>query len=326
MRVRFWGTRGSLPVALTGALVARKIGYALLAAEGRKFANLEQAQAFVTTLPFDVAQTYGGHTSCVELELTPPSTHAHHYVLCDLGSGARPFGNTVLARHGSQTPNVFHVFMSHLHWDHIMGFPLFTPAYIPGNRIRIYGCHTELEAAFRRQHGAPSFPVEFDQLGATIEFIPLTPAQPHAIAGMQVTPLRQLHAGDSYGYRFEYQDRTVVYSTDSEHKLDEFEASERFVHFFRDADLVIFDAMYSFADAISVKEDWGHSSNVIGVELCQMAGARHLALFHHEPIFDDTRIASVEAETRRFEEITRDGRPLKVTTAYDGLEIDLTPR
>ncbi len=57
-----------------------------------------------------------------------------------------------------------------------------------------------------------------------------------------------------------------------------------------------------------------------------MAGARHLALFHHEPIFDDTRIACVEAETRRFEEITRDGRPLEVTTAYDGLEIDLTPR
>lgn len=324
MRVRFWGTRGSLPVALTAEQVSRKIAYALLAADGRKFESLAAAQSFTETLPFHLARTYGGHSSCVEIELNPPGTAAHDYVLCDLGSGARAFGNAVLARHGVQSPNVFHVFMSHVHWDHIMGFPLFAPAYVPGNRIRIYGCHGELEAAFRRQHGAPSFPVTFEQLGATIEFVRLEADRTCVIAGMQVTPLRQLHAGDSYGYRFEYADRSVVYSTDSEHKLDAFEATQRFVEFFRAADLVIFDAMYSLAEAVSVKEDWGHSSNVIGVELCQLAGARRLALFHHEPIHDDARIASIEAETRRFEEITRDERPpLRVITAYDGLEIDL---
>jgi len=324
MRVRFWGTRGSLPVALTASQVAQKIAYALLAAEGRRFATFDEASAFTSTLPFHLARTYGGHSSCVELELAPPTAASNHYVLCDLGSGVRAFGNTVMARHGFQVPNVFHVFMSHLHWDHLMGFPLFTPAYVPGNRIRIYGCHREMETAFKRQHGPPSFPVPFEQLGATIEFVPLEEGRPHAIAGMQVTPLHQIHAGDSYGYRFEAEGHTVVYSTDSEHKLAEFEQTQRFVDFFRNADLVIFDAMYSLVDAVSVKEDWGHSSNVVGVELCQMAGARRLALFHHEPIYDDTRIASVEAETRRFEEITREDRPpLDVLTAYDGLEIDL---
>ena len=79
-------------------------------------------------------------------------------------------------------------------------------------------------------------------------------------------------------------------------------ASSRFFH---GADLVIFDAMYSLADAISVKADWGHSSNIVGVELCQMAEARHLCLFHHEPVFDDAAIDAVLAETRRLEEITR---------------------
>ncbi len=82
-------------------------------------------------------------------------------------------------------------------------------------------------------------------------------------------------------------ERTVVYSTDSEHKLTDAAETEAFVDFFRDADLVIFDAMYSLADAMSVKADWGHSSNIVGVELCQMAGARHLCLFHHEPMHDD---------------------------------------
>jgi phosphoribosyl 1,2-cyclic phosphodiesterase len=86
---------------------------------------------------------------------------------------------------------------------------------------------------------------------------------------------------------------------------------------------VIFDAMYSLADAISVKADWGHSSNVIGVELCQLAGAKRLALYHHEPANDDQAIARILDETRRLEELTRDGEPLEILAAYDGLELEL---
>ena len=324
MKVRFWGTRGSLPVSLTAAEVERKIAHVLLDAAGRRFHALEEARHFLATLPFAVARTYGGDSSCVEIEIAAAADVARDYVLCDLGSGARRFGNDVLARHGPGKAGVFHVFMSHLHWDHIMGFPFFAPAYIAGNRVRIYGCHAELEYAFRRQQEPPSFPVDFDRLGADIEFIVLEPDVTVTVAGLEVTPKRQRHGGDSYGYRFERGGKVVVYSTDSEHKLDDPRETEDFVDFFRHADLVIFDAMYSLADAISVKEDWGHSSNVVGVELCQLAGVRHLALFHHEPVFDDARIAGAEAEARRFEAITRGERPpLTVTAAYDGLEIDL---
>lgn len=324
MRIRFWGTRGSLPIALTAREVEAKVVAALLAADGRRFDDLEAAQVFAATLPFHVTRTFGGHSSCVEIELQAPDGGSHDYLLCDLGTGARPFGSAVIARHGVTTPNVFHVFMSHMHWDHIMGFPLFAPAYIPGNLIRIYGCHRELEAAFRAQHGAPSFPVDFSQLGAQIEFVTLAADVPVTIGGLEVLAKRQIHAGDSYGYRFTHRGKTFVYSTDSEHKLDDPDVTDGFIDFFRDADLVAFDAMYSFADAISVKEDWGHSSNVVGVELCQLANAKRLALFHHEPIHDDQRLVAIEAETRRFEEITRvDAAPLEVFAAYDGLEIVL---
>jgi phosphoribosyl 1,2-cyclic phosphodiesterase len=324
LRVRFWGTRGSLPIALTAAQVKRKVAEALLLAEGRRFADQAEAEAFASTLPFATAQTFGGNSSCVELELTTPGQASHEYVLCDLGSGARAFGQAVMARHGPKTPNTFHVFLSHLHWDHIMGFPFFTPAYIPGNHIRIYGCHAELEAAFRRQQAPPSFPVEFDALGATIEFVQLEPGHRYDVAGLRVTPKLQLHGGDSYGYRFEREGRVVVYSTDSEHKLDSAGETEAFVRLFFGADLVVFDAMYSLADAISVKQDWGHSSNMVGVELCQLAGVRQLVLFHHEPVFSDAKIAQIEAETRRLEALTRqDAPPLIVSAAYDGLEIEL---
>ena len=317
MLIRIWGARGSLPVALNAEALQEKLVKALVAASGKNLDTEEKARAFIANeLDFPVSHTFGGNSSCVQIDVG-----GSEYLLCDLGTGARAFGNQVLTAKGSSTGNTFHVFMSHVHWDHIMGFPLFTPAYLPGNRICIYGCHEVMEAAFRRQHSAPCFPVEFEQLAAKIEFVLLKPGRRYEIGGMAVTAMLQSHSGDSYCYRFEHGGKVAVYSTDSEHKLDDPRETEAFSEFFRDADLVIFDAMYSLADAVSVKADWGHSSNIVGVELCQMAGVKRLCLFHHEPIFDDERIAAIWRETRRLEEITRSGAPLAIYAAYDGLEI-----
>ncbi|MCC6196510.1 MAG: MBL fold metallo-hydrolase [Burkholderiales bacterium] len=315
--VRFWGTRGSLPVALTAATVREKILAAVRGAAGRSFASERELAAYVDALPFAVAGSFGGNSPCVEIVTGGPD-----YVLCDLGSGVRPFGQSVLARHGA-APQTFHVFMSHLHWDHIMGFPFFAPAYRPGNRVVIYGAHDSIEAALRRQHGPPSFPVDFAALGAHIEFVRLEPDRDHEVAGLTIRLMAQRHAGESYAYRFASAGKAVVYSTDSEHKLADLAETRCFVELFRDADLVIFDAMYSLTEAISLKADWGHSSNVVGVDLCRMAGARHLCLFHHEPMQSDEEIARVLAETQRYEEIARRGDPraLRVSAAYDGMEI-----
>jgi phosphoribosyl 1,2-cyclic phosphodiesterase len=317
--VRFWGTRGSLPVALTAAQVRQKILTALERAAGRTLDAREKIEAFLDQdLDFAVAGTYGGNSACVELE-----AGTGEYVLCDLGSGARTFSQRLLADRGAGRPEAFHFFMSHLHWDHIMGFPFFMPAYLPGNRIRIYGCHDGLEEAFRRQHGAPSFPVEFERLQAEIEFVRLEAGRPYDLAGFRVTAKRQFHSGDSYGYRFERRGKVVVYSTDSEHKRDDPAETEEFVAFFRDADLVIFDGMYSLAEAFSVKEDWGHSSNIVGVELCQLARVKRMCLFHHEPASDDAQLSQVLDETRRLEALTRGDQPLTISAAYDGMEIRL---
>lgn len=319
MKVRFWGTRGSLPVSLTASQVRTKLIAALVAAQGKDLDSREKIESFVETqLPFEVKGTYGGHSSCVQLEAdgAPP-------VFLDFGSGARPLAGHYLRQFSPSLPQTYHVFLSHLHWDHIMGFPFFSPVYIPGNRIVIHTCHADAELAFRRQQAAPCFPVEFDALGAHIEFDLLQPGQTYAIAGYAVRALKQLHSGDSYGWRFERDGKAVVYSTDSEHKLNDQPAMRKFAEFFANADLVIFDAMYSLADAVSVRADWGHSSNIVGVELCQEARARRLCLFHHEPAYDDATIGRTLFDTRRFESITRLQRPeLEILTAYDGLEID----
>jgi phosphoribosyl 1,2-cyclic phosphodiesterase len=318
VRLRFWGTRGSIPVALTAADMRDRLAQALVAASGRTFASYEEAHAFATSeLDFSLTHTFGGHTPCVEIEIG-----GDEYFVCDMGSGARPFGVHVLARQGGR-PATVNVFMSHVHWDHIMGFPFFGPAYVPGTRIRIHGCHEVLERAFRLQQSPPCFPVEFGQLGAAVEFVRLEPDKPHTVSGLTVTPHLQLHSGDSYGFRFEHQGKVAIYSTDSEHKLENRAEAEGFAKFFHEADAVVFDAMYALADAISVKADWGHSSNIVGVELCQMAHAKHLVLFHHEPANDDATLEGLLKEARRFEELTRGDRELRVSAAYDGMELDL---
>ncbi|MBV5299517.1 MAG: MBL fold metallo-hydrolase [Rhodoferax sp.] len=318
MKIRFWGTRGSIPVSMTGSDVRSKLRFALLDAASRAPLTALTVDGYLDTLSFDVAGTFGGHTSCLQIVTDGPE-----HIILDLGTGVRPLGQAMLARFGPALPQTYHVFMSHLHWDHIMGFPFFSPAYIAGNRIVIHACHAQVEHAFLRQQCSPSFPVDFGQLAATIEFDVLAPDTPYQIAGFEVSARRQRHAGDSYGWRFEQGGRSLVYSTDSEHRLDNAAELAGVVAFFASADAVVFDAMFSLADAISVKADWGHSSNIVGVELCQAAGAKRLVLFHHEPAYSDAQILGVLNETRRFEEITRDGHALEVLSAWDGQELVL---
>ena len=320
MLVRFWGTRGSLPVALTGAGVRSKIKQALLQANGRHFDGDVAVERFIDEeLAFPIRHSYGGNTACMEI------VDGTEYMVCDMGSGLRELGQQIMRQYGPGTPQVYNFFMSHVHWDHIMGFPFFPPAYIPGNTIRIHGCHTlaVLQEAFQRQQSDPCFPVDWQNLGADIQVIHLEPEQWYEMNGFRVKAKLQPHHGDSYGYRFEKDGKVLVYSTDGEHKLESEEVTNAIVDFYRDADLVIFDAMYSLADMITVKEDWGHSSNVVGVDLCLRAHVKHYCMFHHEPVYDDATIHSVLQETIRYEEIMREGAPLQISTAYDGLVIDL---
>lgn len=320
MRVRFWGTRGSIPVAAGGPMMRQKVKTALRLAEGRRFQSDAEMEGFMdASLDFSTRHGYGGDSSCVQIEA------GDAYMLCDMGSGLRRFGQYVMNKHGPDQPQVFHFFMSHVHWDHIMGFPFFPPVYIPGNTIRIYGGHNiaVLEEAFHRQQSNPCFPVYWGQLGAHIVFSRLEVDRWHEINGFKIKLLRQAHHGGSFGYRFEKDGKALVYSTDAEHKQERENETLAVIDFFRNADLVIFDAMYSLADMITVKEDWGHSSNVVGVDLCLRAKVKHYCMFHHEPAYDDEMLDTILQETKRYEEIVREGNRLHVSTAYDDLVIDL---
>lgn len=319
MLVRFWGTRGSLPVSAKADAIRAKIARALVAANGQSIPNLEAADAFIDReLDFAGSATYGGATACVEIE------SGDSFFVCDMGSGLREFGLNALKRCAEGHKRKYNFFQSHLHWDHIMGFPFFAPAFDPGATIVIHSAHPDAEKALRRQQEEISFPVPFDWLRATIEFVAMTPGELIEVDGLTVVAEKQQHSHDSFGYRFtDAGGRMVVFSTDSEHKADNMKDEAAFIEFFRGADLVICDTMYSLADSVSMKEDWGHSSNIVAIDLCHQAGAGRLALFHHEPTYDDEDVQRMHEESIRYEELTRDGSPLEILCAYDGLEIRL---
>lgn len=318
MLVRFWGTRGSLPTSATATEIRAKVASALVAADGRSFEDIQAAENFIDTeLPFSTGGTYGGASSCVEIE-----DGGDEFLICDLGSGARAFGLNAAERIKAGRKKTFHIFMSHFHWDHIMGFPFFGPAYDPETTIHFYGGHSEMEEALRRQQERISFPVPFDYMASKKEFHTLDPGIAHDIAGYRVHLIKQYHDNDSYGYRFERHGKSIIYTTDCEHKLDDLEREQVFVDFFDEADLIVFDTMYTLAEALTMKEDWGHSSGMTAVDICHKAHAQRLAMFHHEPIFDDATIEKHHKDTIRYEELTRDAAPpLEILCSYDGMEI-----
>jgi len=307
-------------VAATGRMIRSKIKQALKQADGRRFKSEVQLDRFIDeSLDFPIRHGYGGDTSCVQIE------GGKDYLLCDMGSGLRRFGQQVMQAHGPETPGVYHFLMSHVHWDHIMGFPFFPPAYIPGNTINIYSCLKidVIRRALERQQSDPCFPVSWGQLTANFVFKQLHEGSWHEINGFRIKGMRQPHHGDSISYRFEKDGRSLVYATDTEHKQAQEYETGAVITFYQNADMVIFDAMYSLADMVTIREDWGHSSNIVGVDLCLRAGVKHYCMFHHEPAYDDDVLYKILRETRRYREIISEGRLLKISTAYDDMIIDV---
>jgi ribonuclease BN (tRNA processing enzyme) len=155
------------------------------------------------------------------------------------------------------------------------------------------------------------------------KFIVLETGREYHIAGLRVKCIKQNHPGDSYGYCFEREGEKIVYATDSEHQQDVCVNESPLLDFFRDADLLIFDAQYSFFESAHTKENWGHSSNILGVKLSVNANVKHLCLFHNEPACNDETLDKFLQDTRNYLKTYSDTSPLKIDLAYDGLEIEL---
>lgn len=322
MKAVIWGSCGSLPSPLSSATIRGKMARALWNARDMKFQSEAEVEAYLDSLPHSDRGTFKANTSCVQIV-----TKSREVIFCDAGTGIRDYA---LCIGPDAAPASYHIFISHLHWDHIQGFPFFTPAYKAGNKITFHGFHPEIEKAIRDQMEAPCFPVPFSAMQADIDFDIQEEGAGFDIDGIKVGAIKQQHPGDSWGYSFEEDGKRIIFSSDSEHGPEAREDGYPFIDFFKSADALIFDGQYTFEEASNEKRHWGHSDHMTAVELAARAEVKKLVVFHHEPSYSDTMIEEIHQDALNYREEFNRARfpereacyPSELILAYDGLIIE----
>jgi phosphoribosyl 1,2-cyclic phosphodiesterase len=323
MKAIIWGSCGSLSSPTSSATIRQKVREAIWTSRELEFASIEAVDTYLETLPHSAHGTYKANTSCVQIE-----AGTKEYIICDAGTGLRDFS---LSLGKNAPPATYHIFVSHLHWDHIQGFPFFAPAYEPGNRIVFHGFHQTTESAIRSQMDAPCFPVPFEAMQAEIEFDIREDGACFAVGDVQVTTIKQQHPGDSWAYSFEQGEKRIIFSSDSEHGPEAQEEGYLFVNFLHKADILIFDGQYTAEEARKEKRNWGHSDHMTAIELAARAKVRQLVVSHHEPAYSDAEIEEIHQGALRYcEDYNKElsqGNPATsfpehIKVAFDGLVIE----
>lgn len=258
----------------------------------------------------------GGNTSCVEVRA------GKLLLVFDGGTGLRVLGKTLL----KEMPITAHLFFSHVHWDHIQGFPFFDPAFVPGNVINLYGGNNvsrTLEETLAGQMDHPSFPVHLTDMGAKMHFHDVlegVPIELDAGDGTKavITSAHGNHPNGVWAYRVDHGGKSVMYATDTEHYAV---VDPRLAALAKNVDVLIYDSQYTpeeyagTAGTGGSKVGWGHSTFAEAVRLVREAQAKKLVLYHHDPMQSDAAVAEKE---RRAKELWAD-----CVAAREGLKIEL---
>lgn len=305
MRIKFWGVRGSVPC------------------------------------PGPKTVKYGGNTPCIEVRFKK----LDRLIIIDAGSGLRELGAHMMTNDLPKGSIKTEIFLSHTHWDHIMGFPFFTPIYVPGTKLKVFGPVSyegdTLDKIVGGQLTYRYFPVRDAELGAEIDYIDLKEGKYDLEQGIQLIAKYLNHPILCLGYRFEYDGKVfcTAYDTEPFRNLfctdpddpayDEAMAAEgdlvaeeqnrMLEEFFRDADLLVHDTQYTQDEYESTKLGWGHTSFEYAIAAAERAGVKKMALFHHEPIRSDDEMDKLA------EEYCPPGRhgDLEIFFAREGMEIDI---
>ena len=310
MDVKFWGVRGSLAAPLSSEQVQAKINAAVQLIQPKDLESPDSRQKFLSSLPLYIYGTIGGNTPCVQM-----TSLSNDVLIFDAGTGIREMGMCPEIMGN----NHFSLFLSHLHWDHIQGFPFFGPLYNPNVTIDVYSPAENMAGFFAEQMRAPFYPVDFGSVKDRINFKAISPDQECSVGGVKITCCKMNQPGDSYSYCVEEKGKKIVYATDME--LLGFKIGEDTKKVFENADTVILDAQYTPQDAYA-KTKWGHSAFCYAVDFAMEMNVKKLYLFHHEPSYDDKKINSILQSAKWYADFISE-KKLEVELAIEGKSFSL---
>lgn len=283
---------------------------------------------------------FGGNTSCLEIRC------GRRLIVIDAGSGVRGLGDWLVRNELKNGPIDADVFITHTHWDHIMGFPMFTPIYVPGTTLRIRGPvnfeDETLEQIIGTQLSYRYWPVRQDELAAKIRYESLKETELDLGDGVVVKTKYLNHPVLCLGYRVEYEGKAFVTAYDHEPFINLFptdpadpdydeavaregeaaarEENERVEAFFRGAELLVHDTQYTAKEYKAGKQGWGHSSYEHAINAANRAGVKRLLLFHHDPNRSDAELQELELF---YQARTRGRTSMAVDVAREGMTVNL---
>ena len=292
MQLRLWGIRGSLPTPTTPEQNRLKLEEVLMQFERLRDSKVEiSARTYLETLPPYLLGGYGGNTSCAEV------TSGESRLLIDAGSGLKVFSERVMKT--DPATEEFHLYFTHFHWDHMIGLPFFFLLYKKRKTIHIYAPHDDTEDALRALFRKPNFPVPYEVVKKQIRIHKVSPREAFRIGSLQVTPYQLDHPDPCWGVRVEAEGKALAWAVDTEGTRTSTEKLGADSGLYKNADLLVFDAQYSFSEALE-KINWGHSSAPIGIDLAIRENVKTVIFAHHDPAASDENIYQAEEQTRHY--------------------------
>ena len=265
--------------------------------------------------PGPTTTRYGGNTSCVSI------TADNKILILDAGTGIRNLGSAIISKPDLE---IF-VIVTHSHWDHIQGFPFFTPIYQPNRPVHMFPTlhkkNVVLASLINQMDGA-HFPITPDQVPSNFNFVTENPLDFLANNGFQLELVPMNHPGKAFGYKISIEDKIICYFTDNE--IDPpYEKSieiEKLTQKCKNADILIHDAQYT-EDDMPLKHGWGHSLISQVTELGKSADVKNLVYYHHDPErTDDMLDKELEKAAKTLKE---NGSTVQPYFAYEGLKLAL---
>ena len=312
MKVVFWGTRGSLPAPISAEEIQSKINAVVMSVQIGDIQSADSRQKFLSSLPKSLYGTAGGNTPCVEVV----SKFGRELIL-DAGTGLRVMGEKSAPPESKR----YAMLLSHLHWDHIQGFPFFAPIYESDCSIDIYSPFPNMAEALARQMRPPFFPVEFSAVKQKINFHIIEQGTEFFVGGLSINCCKMCHPGASYSYSVREGKNKFVYATDMELYTESHLQDANVYRVFKDADIAALDSQYTLGEAVE-KMSWGHSPFAYAVDFAAEMGVKNVYLFHHDPEHSDKRLESILQSARWYAKFIA-SVPVKVNLAVERMELEL---